>query len=108
MRSLLAILIAVGLVLGSCKSWVEIEPSSKVWTVAELQGLRGKTREEIRNILGKPRGLYTIDSKGRWHYPNVQVLEEGEREPRKLTVMVYFSKFGEQRSTLIEIRERFD
>ena len=107
MKSLVVLLTASGLLLSACKSTVETKGPEGVWSVADLLALRGKTREEVRERLGRPRGLYTIDSKGRWHYPNVLVREEGSREPKKMTVMVYFSKFGEHRATIIEIREKF-
>ena len=58
--------------------------------------------------MGKATGLYTIDAKGRWHYPSVLVQFEAEPQPRKMTVMVYFSKFGEQRCTMVDIMERLD
>jgi outer membrane protein assembly factor BamE (lipoprotein component of BamABCDE complex) len=106
MKGMVILAVAGALLLGGCRSSVENGPEG-VWSVADLHSLRGKTRDEVRERLGRPTGLYTIDSKGRWHYPHVQVLEEGSREPKRMTVMVYFSKFGEHRATIIEIREKF-
>ena len=103
----IALVVLVLVLLSSCrKSW-EVE-SQKVWTIGELKGLQGKSRDEIREILGKPNGLYTYDSKGRWHYPNILVSSEGAGEPKRMTVMIYFSQLGEHRSTIIDVLERFE
>jgi outer membrane protein assembly factor BamE (lipoprotein component of BamABCDE complex) len=90
----------------SCRKSFEQSPSTRVWTIAELKALQGKTRDEIKEALGAPSGLYTYDAKGRWHYPTVLVSLEGAREPKRMSVMVYFSQFGEHRSTIVEVVDR--
>lgn len=86
------------------KSW---RPASdKVFTEAELQGLRGRTRDEVREFLGEPRGLYTIDAKGRWHYPHMKISDPETRSQFEATVLIYFSQLGEHRVTIIEITKR--
>lgn len=98
--------LAACLVLGACKesSW---RPSSDtVWTEAELKALQGKTRDEIREVLGPPTGLYTIDAKGRWHYPHVKVEGDQPGETEEVTLKIYFSQFGEHRATIIDITRR--
>jgi len=75
----------------------------RLWSEAELKGLQGKTRDEIQDLLGKPKGLYTYDSKGRWHYPHVLLQPEGTGQPVPASVTVYFSQFGEHRVTIVEI-----
>jgi len=103
----MALVVLLLVLLSSCrKSW-EVE-SQKVWTIGELKGLQGKSRDEIREILGKPNGLFTYDEKGRWHYPNILVSSEGAAEPKRMTVIIYFSQLGEHRSTIIDVLERFE
>ena len=86
------------------KSW---RPASdKVYTEAELNGLRGRTRDEVRDLLGEPRGLYTTDAKGRWHYPHMKIEDPETRQRFEATVLIYFSQLGEHRVTIIEITKR--
>jgi len=80
----------------------------RVWTTAELKGLQGKTRDDIEEILGKPTGLYTFDSKDRWHYPNVPIRDEGSSAATRQSVVIYFSKFGEHRATIIDVMDRWE
>ncbi|MBP1691998.1 MAG: hypothetical protein H6Q32_1350 [Bacteroidetes bacterium] len=103
-----AIVLVVGLALfwSACGDSKWRPSSEKVWTVAELKSLQGKTRDEVREILGPPTGLYTIDAKGRWHYPHMNVTDQESGEPWVATVKVYFSQLGEQRATIIEITKR--
>ena len=105
---LISAVLACGMVSFSCVDPIPKGGTDKVWTVRELQGMKGKTRDEVRAEMGKATGLYTIDAKGRWHYASVPIKYESELEPRKMTVMVYFSKFGEHRCTMIEVLERLD
>jgi outer membrane protein assembly factor BamE (lipoprotein component of BamABCDE complex) len=91
------------LALCGCKNSPGHRVEDKVWSEAELKGLQGKTREEVQDLLGKPKGLYTYDSKGRWHYPRVLLQQEGTREPAPASVTVYFSQFGEHRVTIVDI-----
>ncbi len=76
-----------------------------VWTERELFGLVGKTRDEIRSVLGTPNGFYTRNTEGRWHYSSILVDAEGAGPPKRVWVVVYFSKIGEQPATLVEIHE---
>jgi hypothetical protein len=86
------------------KQW---RPSSdRVYTEAELKGLQGRTRDDVRAFLGDPKGLYTIDAKGRWHYPHLKVEVPENREQYEATVLIYFSQMGEQRVTIVEITKR--
>ena len=86
------------------KSW---RPASdRVYTEAELNGLRGRTRDEVREFLGEPRGLYTIDAKGRWHYPHMKIEDPETRQRFEATVLIYFSQLGEHRVTIIDITKR--
>jgi hypothetical protein len=80
----------------------------KVWTERELQALVGKTREEVRAVLGTPNGFYTRSAEGRWHYSSIFVDAEGTGPARKVWVVIYFSKFGEQPATLVEIHDHVD
>jgi hypothetical protein len=101
-------LILVTVLVVGCteKSW---RPASeKVYTEAELQGLKGRTRDEVREFLGEPRGLYTIDAKGRWHYPHMKIEDPETRSQFEATVLIYFSQLGEHRVTIIEITKRTD
>ena len=83
-------------------SKVEKKPD-RVWTMSELQNLRGKTKDEVREALGPPGGLMTYDSKGRWHYPNMLLSSEGAGEPKRVSLLVYFSEVGEQRVTMVNL-----
>jgi hypothetical protein len=86
------------------KSW---RPASdRTYTEAEINGLRGRTRDEVREFLGEPRGLYTIDAKGRWHYPHMKIEDPETRAQFVATVLIYFSQLGEHRVTIIEITKR--
>jgi outer membrane protein assembly factor BamE (lipoprotein component of BamABCDE complex) len=96
-------LLALLLLTAGCKSSPDQRTEDRLWSDGELKGLQGKTREEVQDLLGKPKGLYTYDSKGRWHYPRVLLQEEGTREPAPVSVTVYFSQFGEHRATIVEI-----
>lgn len=103
------VLVLLGAVLlGACteKSW---RPANeRIYTEAELKGLRGKSRDDIREFLGAPTGLYTNDAKGRWHYPHMKIEDPETRTRYEATVKVYFSQLGEQRATIIEITKRTD
>ena len=77
----------------------------RVWTEREILALRGMTRDEIRSKLGTPNGFYTRNAEGRWHYSNVLVDAEGTGPPKKMWIVIYFSKLGEQRATLVELHE---
>ncbi len=92
--------------LTGCKEKSWRPASDKVFTEAELQGLRGRTRDEVREYLGEPRGLYTIDAKGRWHYPHMRIEDPETRSQFEATVLIYFSQLGEHRVTIIEITKR--
>jgi len=96
-------LLALLLLSAGCKSSPDHRTEDRLWSEWELKGLQGKTREEVQDLLGKPKGLYTYDSKGRWHYPRVLLQGEGTGEPAPVSVTVYFSQFGEHRATIIEI-----
>jgi hypothetical protein len=77
----------------------------RVWTKSELLALQGLTRDEVRSKLGTPNGFYTRSAEGRWHYSNVLVDDEGVGPPKKMWIVIYFSKFGDQRATLVELHE---
>jgi len=102
MRQLLLILVSLFLIPG-CASQKD-DKAAKVWSAHELKGLQGKTREEIRELLGEPKGLYTYDSKDRWHYSKVFIDGDRPGEPEQVALLIYFSKFGEHRATIVEIR----
>jgi len=80
----------------------------KIWSEQELIALQGMTRDDIRSKLGTPNGFYTRNAEGRWHYSNVLVDNEGVGPPKKMWVVIYFSKFGDQRATLVELHEHAD
>ena len=98
----LALLLLLTLSAG-CKGSPGHRVEDRVWSEGELKGLQGKTRDEVQEILGQPKGLYTYDSKGRWHYPRVLLEPAGTGEPTPASVTVYFSQFGEHRVTIVEI-----
>jgi hypothetical protein len=103
----MAILLAACLILVPACSETNWRPASDaVWTESELKNLEGKTREEIKEVLGAPTGLYTIDAKGRWHYPHMNVIDRETGETVTATVKIYFSQLGDQRATIIEITKR--
>jgi hypothetical protein len=86
-----------------CKNSPGHRVEDRVWSEAELKALQGKSRVEVQDLLGEPKGLYTYDSKGRWHYPRILLQSEGSREPAIASVTVYFSQFGEHRVTIVDI-----
>jgi len=104
MKQLLVIL-AVLVLASGCSSQKDDRPE-KVWTAAELQGMRGKTRDDVRELLGEPKGLYTYDSKDRWHYSKIFIDGDQPGTKEEVAVLVYFSKFGEHRVTIVEIRHK--
>lgn len=99
---MLALLALLALSAG-CKNSPGHRVEDRTWSEAELTGLQGKTREEVQDLLGQPKGLYTYDSKGRWHYPRVLLHPEGAGESTPVSVTVYFSQFGEHRVTIVDI-----
>lgn len=80
-------------------------PVRVVWTERDLMLMKGKTRDEVRETLGTPNGFYTRNAEGRWHYSNLLLDSEGAGPPRLVWVVIYFSQFGEQRATIVEIHE---
>ena len=104
MRELLLTTILVA-VLAGCTSRQGDHPE-RMWTEPELKSLQGKTRDEVRDLLGDPNGLYTFDSKDRWHFAHVLLQNDRPGSSERVSVLVYFSKFGEHRATIIEIRHR--
>jgi len=101
------LLFFVLLIAAGCSSDKNDRPEV-VWTEPELKALQGKTRDEVREALGDPTGLYTYDAKDRWHYSNVTLAGDQPGSTEPAAVLVYFSKFGEHRATIIEIRRRAD
>ena len=101
-------LLAAALLTGGCKRTWDVKESAREWSRAELRGLQGKTRDEVKDLLGAPGGMYTFDSKGRWHFPHVLVREEGEAQGRRMSVLVYFSQLGDHRATIIEVLDRWE
>jgi hypothetical protein len=83
------------------------EGKSRIWTASEIQTLRGKSREDIRQLLGRPTGFYTIEAKGRWHYPDMLVATEPGKTPEKKSVIIYFSEIGDHRCTIVDIVDRW-
>lgn len=80
----------------------------RTWTVSEIRALRGRTREEIVGLLGKPTGFYTMESRGRFHYPGMLIMKEGSPAPEKKGVIFYFSQLGDRRCTIVEIMDRWE
>ena len=70
--------------------------------------LEGKTREEIRGMLGTPNGFYTRNAEGRWHYSDLFLDTGGNGPGRHVWVIIYFSQFGDKRATLVEIHDHTD
>jgi outer membrane protein assembly factor BamE (lipoprotein component of BamABCDE complex) len=99
--------VAILLAFAACTSQKNEHPD-RVWTEPELRALQGKTRDEVRDILGDPRGLGTFDSKDRWHYSDIRISGEHSGSSEHVSVLVYFSKFGEHRATLVEVRHRIE
>ncbi len=91
---------------GGCSERSWRPGSERAYTEAELKGLRGRSRDEVREFLGPPKGLYTIDAKGRWHYPQMKIEDPETRGQYEATVLIYFSQLGEQRVTIVEITKR--
>jgi outer membrane protein assembly factor BamE (lipoprotein component of BamABCDE complex) len=104
MRLLLAGIIAVTLL--SCAK--EEAHKARIWTDFEIKSLKGKTRDEVRTILGKPTGFYTMEAKGRWHYPGMLIAREGSSTPDTKSVIVYFSELGDHRCTIVDIMDRWE
>jgi len=106
-RGLLLIGFCAGIVCGpGCKKSWDSKESNREWSRAELRGLQGKTRDEVKELLGEPGGMYTFDSKNRWHFPHVLVKEEGEPQARRMSVLVYFSQFGDHRVPIVEVLDK--
>jgi outer membrane protein assembly factor BamE (lipoprotein component of BamABCDE complex) len=101
-------LLALSLLFGCDQNPPGHRLDARVWTESELRSLQGKTRDEIQATLGKPTGLLTYDEKNRWHYPNLLVKFPDGREPRRMSALIYFSQFGEHRSTIIDITDRLE
>jgi len=99
------LVIALLIVVAGCSSQKK-DTADRVWTEPELKALQGKTRDEVREVLGEPRGLYTYDSKDRWHYSRVLIAGGQPGTTEEVSLLIYFSKFGEHRATIIEIRRR--
>jgi outer membrane protein assembly factor BamE (lipoprotein component of BamABCDE complex) len=99
------LVLAVVLAVAGCTSQ-KSDYADKVWTEPELKALQGKTRDEVREALGEPKGLYTFDSKDRWHYSKVLLVGGQPGAVEEVALLIYFSKFGEHRVTIIEIRRR--
>ena len=96
----------IALTLLSCAK--EEERKARVWTEFEIKSLRGKTRDEVRALLGKPSGFYTMEAKGRWHYPGMLIAREGTSIPDTKGVIVYFSELGDHRCTIVDIMDRWE
>ncbi len=94
------------LAVGGCKGERGTQVAGKIWSEIELRTLQGKSRDEIRDMLGKPDGFYTTDAKGRWHYSNIWVGSEGAGPPKHVWLLIYFSRQGEERATLVDILDR--
>lgn len=99
------LVVAIALALAGCTSQKNEHPE-RVWSEPELKALQGKTRDEIRDALGDPRGLGTFDSKDRWHYSDILISGDRSGAFEHASVLIYFSKFGEHRATIIEVRRR--
>lgn len=84
------------------------DQAPRVWTESELKGLQGKTRDDVREVLGEPKGLYTYDSKDRWHYSKIFIVGDQPGTTEQVSLLIYFSKFGEHRVTIIEIRHSLE
>jgi outer membrane protein assembly factor BamE (lipoprotein component of BamABCDE complex) len=104
MRRLLLVFALLIAVAGCTK--VRDDFTGRVWTEPELKALQGKTRDEVREALGEPRGLYTYDSKDRWHYSKILIAGGQAGAVEEVALLIYFSKFGEHRVTIVEIRRR--
>ena len=100
----IAFLIMTSLVLSDCSRRSE-DKAAKVWSTIELKSLQGKTRDEVRDLLGPPNGIFTIDAKGRWHYSNIFLSTEGAGKPKRVWVFIYFSQYGEPRVSSVDIND---
>ena len=106
MRYAILTLIALALLVGGCHSAKQAK--GQKWTESELMMLQGKTRDEVKEVLGKPDGFYTRSQEGRWHYSNILLDQEGAGSPKKVWVVIYFSQAGDQRATIVEIHDHKD
>ncbi len=98
------VLLCITTIVAACQRQPS-SPEAHVWTQRELLALQGLTRDEIRAKLGSPNGFFTRNAEGRWHYSNLLVDDEGAGPPKKMWMVIYFSKFGEQRATLVELHD---
>ena len=103
MRYVILVLISLSLLAGGCKP--SKQAHGQKWTETELKSLQGKTRDEVQEILGKPNGFYTRNAEGRWHYSDLLLDQEGSGSPKKVWLVIYFSQFGDQRATHVEIHD---
>ena len=108
MRFLIILSLVLVLAPACRKADEQPPPSGRKWTEREIRTLQGKTREEVKDLLGRPDGFYTRSAEGRWHYSNILLDNEGAGPPRRVWVIVYFSQFGERRATIIEIHEHIE
>jgi len=106
MRWFICCFLALSFLAGGCTS--AKHSKGQKWSETELQSLQGKTRDEVQEVLGKPDGFYTRSAEGRWHYSDVLLDQAGAGPPRKVWVVVYFSQYGDQRVTLVEIHDHKD
>jgi hypothetical protein len=106
MRCLFISLLALILLSAGCGS--ASHHKGQKWTVSELKGLQGKTRDEVREVLGTPNGFYTRSAEGRWHYSDLLLDPADGSDPRKVWIVIYFSQFGDQRATLVEIHDKLE
>ena len=102
MKQLPLILVVLVIVAGCTPQ--RDDQAARVWTEPELKGLQGKSRDEIRELLGEPKGLYTYDSKDRWHYSKIFIAGDRPGTTEQVALLIYFSKLGEHRATIVEIR----
>lgn len=100
----IAFLIISAFVLSGCTHKTD-DKAAKVWTTIELKSLQGKTRDEVRELLGPPDGIYTLDSKGRWHYSRILLSSEGVGKPKPVWLFIYFTQLGEQRVSSVDIND---
>ena len=103
MKYIILLFIALSVLFAGCSS--PKRPKGQKWTETEIKSLQGKTRAEVQELLGKPNGFYTRSSEGRWHYSDVLLDQAGAGNPRRVWIVIYFSQYGEQRATRVEIHE---
>ena len=102
-------LLLTGIMAASLLSCAKKEEQKvRIWTEFEIKSLKGKTRDEVRAVLGKPTGFYTMEAKGRWHYPGMLIAREGSSTPDTKGVIVYFSELGDHRCTIVDIMDRWE